>query len=114
MVGSVEELVGEVEGVLLIGAGHFDLRSDGIECDVAGDDIVNSPLLTTGGLQEPAAYLHVLRGSSGVVVNIKLADGLVLLTSELTKDSLLVGVDVGQLIVWLLHEVDYIGERGFT
>ena len=110
VVSSVEELVCEVEVILLIGAGLLNLCGDSVEGDVAGDDIFSSPLFAAGGLLEPAAHLCALKSCSGIVVHIKLADGLVLLTGELTKYRLLVGVDVGQREVGLLCEVDDIVE----
>ena len=110
VVSGIEELVCEVEVVFLIGAGFLNLCGDSVEGDVAGDDIFSSPLLTTCGLLEPAAHLRALKSCSGIVVHIKLADGLVLFTGELTKYRLLVGVDVGQREVGLLCEVDDIVE----
>ena len=39
MVGGVEVDIGEVEVVFLVRTGSLDFRGDGIECEVAGDDI---------------------------------------------------------------------------
>ena len=110
VVSSVEELVCQVEGIFLIGAGLLDLRSDGIERQVASDNGLSGVLLAAGGLQEPAAHLHAFLGSSSSVVDIELADGLVLLTGKLTQHGLLVCIDIGQCEVGLLNEGQHIVE----
>ena len=112
---SVESLVGEVEGVLLIGAGRLDLRSHGIERDVFGDDSLSGVLRLAVGIDAiPAAHLLAFGSRSVVVVKVELADHLVLLTSELAEHRLLVGVDVGQIEVGLLYEGQQILDRGFA
>ena len=114
VVSGIEELVGEVEDVLLVSAGCFDLCCDSVERDVAGDDIFSSPLLAASGLLKPAAHLHVVRSGSVVVVNVELADHFVLLAGIYAEHRLLVGVDVSQIEVGLLYEGQQILDSGLA
>ena len=64
VVGSVEEFVGQVEDILLMGASGLDLSRDSIKSDVASHDGLCGVFLTTGGHLEPAAYLRTFLSSS--------------------------------------------------
>ena len=104
MVLGIEVHVGQVVVVLLVGAGTLNLRSHGIEGDVAGHDVGHKVFLATRLLHKPAAHLVALRGDGGGVVDGKLADGSVFLHG-LCAHRRTVGVQVGQGEVGFLHEV---------
>ena len=76
----IEELVGEVEGVLLVGAGLLNLGLDGIELGVAGNDVGGGELLAQDRRLEPTTSLVAfLRGSHFSNVAGELANGGILL-----------------------------------
>ena len=108
MVLSIEELVGQVEVVLLVGAGHLYLGLDGVELGVGGDDVGGRELLAEDSRLEPAARLvALLRGSSVGNVVGKGADGGVLLNSLCCQHAA-VNANVLQLVVGLEDDVQHI------
>ena len=114
VIGSVEELVGQVEVIFVRLAGRLYLRGHGVEVDVAGDDGLGGVLLAAGSLEEPAAHLRALLGGGGGIVDVEGTNLLVLFTDELAEHGALVGVDIGQLEVGLLDNVEHILNRGLT
>ena len=114
VVVGIEELVGEVEDILAVGAGGLDLRSYGIESDVTADNRLGRVFLATGALDEPAAYLIAFRAGGLIVIVVEVADGLVFLTDGFQQHGLLVGVDVSEGIVGLLNDVEHVTDAVLT
>ena len=114
VVVGIEELVGEVEDILAVGVGGLDLRSDGIESDVAANNRLGRVFLTAGALDEPAAYLIAFRAGGLVVIVVEVADGLVFLAGGFQQHGLLVGVDVGEGVVGLLYDVEHVTDAVLT
>ena len=114
VVVGIEELIGEVEDILAVGVGGLDLRSDGIESDVAANNRLGRVFLTTSALDKPSAYLIAFRAGGLVVIVVEVADGLVFLADGFQQHGLLIGVDVGEGIVGLLYDVEHVTDAVVT
>ena len=78
----IEELIGQVEGVLLVGAWHLYLGLDSIQLGVCCYHVGSGEFLAQNVCLEPSASLvSVLCGSGVVDVVGKLTDGGVFLNS---------------------------------
>ena len=111
---SIEQLVGQIEIILLMGACHLNLSLDSVELGVSGDDVLSGKLLAQNSCLEPAASLvAILCCCSLVDVISKRTDGSIFLDS-LCSQYATVNTDVLQLVVRLEDDVQHVVHLGLA
>ena len=108
MILGIEERVGQVESVLLVGTHFLYLGLDGMELGVGGDNVGSSELLAQDSLLEPSACLvSVLRGRHISNIEGELADSGILL-DLLGGDDFTFAIKIFEGEVRLVDNVEHI------
>ena len=110
----IEELIGQVEGVLLVGAWHLYLGLDSVQLGICCYHVGSGEFLTHNACLEPSARLvSVLCGSDVVDVVGKLTDGSIFLNSLCCQHAT-VNTDILQGIVGLEDDVQHVAHLCVT